>query len=1000
MLEMTYRRMTGTWALLSLLLFLAPLARASETQVLFDASKGGEWSTQRDDARLKEELSLSEVRTDRADGNLVWRFVSRGLSFNDLFLHQAIDRPFTTIRAQVRNAGPAVTLAAKMADADRAEWTAKQVQLAPDSDWQWVEFPVADWGVASWSHDADGRLDLPTAFFTLIAFDVKPGATYDLRVRRVEVVHPDRGLARIERLVVPARLAHGGSYTVRLSVRLAGPPPNGPWRLAFTRAGATSFEVPIAPGASGSRTVSVKVPEFAWGGTHAVEPRIGDARIVWSGKRPAVQVSARRRETSVAQVKRHNGAPTLFIDGKPHRGMTYAAYGPSVEVFTDFARAGVDLYTFSATPTEAGYGLSKTVWTAPGQYDYSELDRRVMMVLQANPNAHFFPRLYLHAPKWWSEKHPDDLVQFDPGDGKPQLFMHNGEKPAPSWASEAWRRDTIEGLKRLIAHVEASPYADRCIGYHLASGTTEEWMMWGGNEDQWVDYSPANVKAFRRWLRGKYGSDDALRAAWHDPAAALAAATVPTRAERAASKLGSLRDPDAEQRSIDYVQYTSDLVAETIGVFTKAVKEATGRKKIVGVFYGYLLQLCGEQRQQNAGHCALQKVLACPDVDFITSPTSYAFRQLGGEGTSHFMSLLGSVQEHGKLWFNENDVRTSVSGGQVGEWGRPANVAGDVLQQDKELANAIVNGTAQWWFDVGGNKYNDPTLMARIGELAICAGKAISLDRTPVDEIALAVDEGSLAYLRVADPLGAWLLISQLPVLYRLGAPLRHYLTADLPKLADRKLFVLSTSIAPSAADRKAIDALKGGNRVLVFMYAPGLYRDGRIDEAGMEALTGIRLRLSRDPQALRVTLRAGSPLTEGLASMSMGYDHRAFPIVWADDPQAEVLGTLDDGRPGFVVKRFPTWTAVFCAAPAIDQRVWVRLAELAGVHRYIDTPDVVWAARNLIGVSVKEPGSRTIKLRAPATVQDLWTGETLAAGAKEFTTDFADRATRVFVLK
>ena len=37
-------------------------------------------------------------------------------------------------------------------------------------------------------------------------------------------------------------------------------------------------------------------------------------------------------------------------------------------------------------------------------------------------------------------------------------------------------------------------------------------------------------------------------------------------------------------------------------------------------------------------------------------------------------------------WFDENDIRTSLSGGRVGEWGRPADVAGDLLQQDKELA--------------------------------------------------------------------------------------------------------------------------------------------------------------------------------------------------------------------------------------------------------------------------------------------------------------------------
>ena len=72
------------------------------------------------------------------------------------------------------------------------------------------------------------------------------------------------------------------------------------------------------------------------------------------------------------------------------------------------------------------------------------------MVLQANPRAYFFPRLYLHAPAWWSAQHPDDIVLKDPGDGQPVPFVHSGGKPAPSWASEAWRRDTVEGLRRLV----------------------------------------------------------------------------------------------------------------------------------------------------------------------------------------------------------------------------------------------------------------------------------------------------------------------------------------------------------------------------------------------------------------------------------------------------------------------------------------------------------------------------------------------------------------------
>lgn len=989
-------------------------AWATETEVLFDGNGLADWTTARDAERLNREFSLSAVTQAADPAALRWRFVSRGVTFNDLFLMRAIEHDFSTIRLRVRCDGEPFDLAAKTRDADGAEWTVPPVRLER-GDWRWIEFPREQWTVASWSRDADSKLDFPLASFTVIAFGVRPTVEYDLRVARIEVTRPDRPVATLHEFRLPsARLQAGKSYPVTLSFSLDQPCQTSDLDLSFVRGKAELFRVPLSmtpsptqvqPGQRVTLRQTVPLPRFAGGGSYRVLLRVGEAHVRMAGSEndwegQTVEITQRQAGKTVAAVKPHNGVPTLFINGQPSGGMTWATYSPTVEVFSDFTKAGINLFTFSATPTEAGYGLSATTWTGPNEYDYSQLDERVMMVLQANPNAYFFPRLYLHAPLWWSKQHPDDLVLMDPGDGKPVPFIHSGGKPAPSWASEAWRRDTVEGLRRLIAHVEASPYADRVIGYHLASGTTEEWMMWGGNEGEWVEYSPVNVARFRQWLKARYGNDEALRQAWHDPAATLATATIPTRRQREHTDLGALRDPATEQAVIDFYLYNSDLVADTIRYFAKAVKDLTHREKIAGFFYGYLLQLCGEQRQQNAGHLALEQVLACPDVDFVTSPTSYAFRQLGGEGTSHFMSLLGSVQLHGKLWFDENDIRTSLSGGQVGEWGRPADVAGDILQQDKELANVIANGTAQWWFDVGANRYNDPRLMGRIGELAKTAAAAQALDRTPVDEVAMVVDESSLCYLRVADPLGAWLLVSQLPALHRIGAPVGHYLASDLPRLTRHKLFLIMTSFAPSAEQRRAVEALKRDGHVLVFCYAPGLYRDGQIDEAAMAEFTGIKLRLSRDPQALRVTLQGDDPLAKGLSGTSYGVDHRTEPICFAEDPEATVLGRLPGGQPGLVIRRYPDWTAVHTAAPMLPTPLLRALAREAGVHGYLDTPDVVWASHGLLAVCVKDAGRRTIHLPAPRIVSDMYTGEAVASKGDTFEADFADRATRLFRLR
>lgn len=1007
--HLTVRSLLTTGALLC-----AGALCGAETEVLFAGLDAKDWSTCRDEERLRQEFSLSEVGLAADPPALRWRFVSRGITFNDLFLMQPVARRFDRLRALVRNDGEGFRLAAKVRGADGAEWTAEGTVLPARGDWQWVEFPWAAWHVASWSRDTDGKLDFPLASVTLIAFDLRAGLEYDLRVQRLEVERPTPPLATVSEFRLPKTLRAGEPFEVSLAFSLDRPTEEATGWLVFEREGGAAMRLPLPlPGPlSGVQPGAVvqiakarlALPQYAWGGEHRVRLQLGEARALdASGKeKEAIRVNLKARKTgkTTAEVRSHRGTPTLFIDGTPHNGMCWATYHPTVEVFGDFAKAGVRLFTFSGTPTEAGYGLSKTTWTAPDTYDYSQFDERVQMLLQTCPDAYFFPRLYLHAPPWWSQQHPDDIVLMDPGDGKPVPFIHSGGKPAPSWASEAWRRDTIEGLRRLVAHVEASPYADRVVGYHLASGTTEEWMMWGGNENEWVDYSPANRGRFRQWLRDTYRTEEALRAAWHQPTATFDQAAIPTKARRQACGRGALRDPAAEQDIVDFYRYNSDLVAETICTFSAAMKEMTGRRKIVGVFYGYLLQLCGEQRQQNGGHLALQQVLASPDVDFVCSPTSYAFRQLGGEGTCHFMSLYDSVKLHGKLWFDENDVRTSIAGGKPGEWGRPTDIAGDLTQQEKELACCLANGSAQWWFDVGSNRYDHPDLMARIALLTTRASEALAWDRSSVDQAAFVVDEQSLSFMRVADPWGARLLVGQLPALQRLGAPVGHYLASDLPRLAEHRLLILPTSIAPTAADRAALERLKGQGRVLVFLWAAGAYRDGAWDPGAMAEWTGIRLAQGPAPATLTTTVKAGHPLTEGLGGLRYGPGDATDTWFFADDPDAVVLGTLPDGRPGLVAKQYPDWTAVYSTAPLLPAALWRRLAQPAGVHLYIDTEDVVWASKDLLAVSAKAPGPRTIRLPRTAVVTDVYTGKPVADATRSFETDFADRQTRLFRLR
>jgi hypothetical protein len=972
------------------------------------------WDSARDAARVGREFTRYDLALADEPGRgkvLAWSFGLREGSFADVFLRRPIAEPFGRLRLVVRNEGAALTLAVKLGEASDAEWLGPQVKLAAGGDWQTVDLPLGAFAVASWNKDRDGRLDFPTRYLAVIAFDVRPGPAYRLRLAEVSTLAPTPSAARIEVTGLPAAPALGVTVEARLALTLEAPwsaetgPQTPALGLAITgrrpRVVPVDWEQPPAqwrPGQTVRGRASFKLSP--WQGGQGVWQLVASGlRVAEGNVLGPVTLAARQPGPVSAAVKPYHGAPTLHINGRPVPAMAYAAYGPTPQVFSDFAAAGVRLYTLCGTPTASGYGLAHDAAKAPGVWDFSQLDERFRMVLDACPEAYIFPRLYLSAPEWWLDQHPAAVVTFDPGDGQPKPFRQSGRR-VPCWASPAWRAFVDEGLARLIAFVEAQPYADRVIGYHLASGTTEEWMMWGANDDRWTDYSPASVAAWEAYRR-KLGR----------PPVAM-----PTRAQRARSAAGSLRDPATDQASIDYSLFLADTAADTIAHFAATVKRLTNRRLTVGVFYGYLLQLFG-QRQQNAAHLAFDRVVRCPDIDFLCSPTSYAFRRLG-DGTSHFMAPVSSVSLHGKLWFDENDIRTSLSPGAVGEWGRPADLTGDKLQQDREVANVLANGVGQWWFDVGRNRYDHPDLMAHNAGLCRVAELALAADRSPVDQIALVSDGRGLARVSVGDLLMHRLMLDQLPPLARLGAPVGHYELGDLEQkrgqepfsAADGKkrfltpflrhrLVILAPLYDPTPEQRAALEALKGDGRVLVFLHAPAPYRDGQWRPETMADVCGLRLKVEDRALVGKVTYSGADPLVAGLTG-GYGQSQPLRPVVVGADPQATVLGTLPDGSHGLLVRRYPTWTAVWSAAPTLPTPLLTRLAELAGVHRYITTPDVVWASRELLAVSVREAGVRRVRLPAPAKATELYTGQVLTPRATEFDLDVPAAGTRLVRLE
>lgn len=891
-----------------------------------------------------------------------------------------------------------VRLAVKLRDASGAEWTVDPVALT-GAEWQDIQWSWRQFRIAGWSTDPDGRLDLPARDLAVIAFGLERRKRYELWIAKVEVL---RHLVTVPGLRVQVPETIRADARLPIAVRFAGPSPAAPWWIDLTLNDRHVLRRKLGTLTSG-KAVAVELPRYLAEGQYRIVYSLGDMPIVDERTGVAVvtpiTIEPRRAsaDDTAAEVRMTSGVPTLHINGRPESCMVYMTYHPDSRYFSEFGQAGIRLFSFSSTPSASEYSLSPPTWVAPDTFDYTNLDERARLLLDVVPDAYFFPRIYLFSPAWWDEEHPDDLVARDPGDRRPVAFARDGKKRAPSWASETWRRDTARAIRLYIRHIERSPYADRVIGYHLASGTTEEWMMWGANENQWVDYSPVNVARFRAWLRERYGADDALRRAWRDDGVTLETAAIPGKARRARTLFGILRDPDREQDVVDYTLYGSDLVAETIGYFARVVKDATCGEKLVGVFYGYVLQLMG-QRQQNAGHLALDKVLGNPDIDFVTSPTSYAFRT-PGTGYSHFMSLTDSVKLHGKLWINENDIRTWLTPVKAGQWGKTDTYAETLKQEERELASVLGQGCGQWWFDMGGGWFDDSRMMAEIAKHKQIADRTLRRPRGGVAEIAVIVDDRSLAHLRPGNPLSQHLMLSPLPHIARTGAPVAYYALSDLAKAPKHRMYVFVNALAPDPEDRQAIDALKGDGRVLMFFWASGIYRDGRIDAGGVRDLVGMQVEMDEGRAPVSGRFDDGNQLLDGVAKTPVGVDVSVAPSFFVSDPEAAVLARDAKGQAVLAVRDHPGWTSVYSAVPVHSQAFYRNVAIKAGVHRYIDTPDVVYATQSLLGIACNKAGRRTVRLRRPAQALELFSDRIVSSGKAEFDIDIDEHGTALLLI-
>ena len=497
------------------------------------------------------------------------------------------------------------------------------------------------------------------------------------------------------------------------------------------------------------------------------------------------------RRPPKVDVRRLAGDPTIHVEGKPLAGMTFlVGDGRRLPQHKEFAEAGIHVYS-DWFGTSGGGDLGHP---AEDRYDYGGFDSYFADLLDTDPDALFLPHLYVTPPAWWQATNPQEMCVYS-----------DGTRGCQSFGSDKWRTEIGDDLRRLLAHLQSSTYADRILGYILCSGHSAEWQEWGIWDGKWADYSEPSRHAFRNWLQAHYRTDAALQAAWRDPTVSLASAELPAVEARTSASAGVLRDPSKEQRVIDFYQYLSETMADDILYFARIVKDATGGRSLAGTYYGYLTQHW--IHQQDSAHLALAKVLESSDIDFLMSPPMYTGREIGG--TSTFMTAAASVKLHGKLWLNESDIRTHLSD-PASDYGRASNLAESRAVLLREFGEMLTRRTAISWFDMDGGWFSDPTLLADLAAMRKQADRAIEVRKPFQAEMAVFISAESAYRMK---PSALWMpaVLDQVVSLPRIGVPADVYLLSDLnrPDFPEYKVVRLSQCLLRGRGDA-ALDREKG----------------------------------------------------------------------------------------------------------------------------------------------------------------------------------------------
>ncbi len=682
-----------------------------------------------------------------------------------------------------------------------------------------------------------------------------------------------------------------------------------------------------------------------------------------------------------------NGKPIVFFDDFDHLAKFHR----------DLTNAGIKLHS----------SLLFSGWVGVGRYDYELTDQILEALFKDNPDIYYIPRIKLDVPLDWGKDNPEDMcVYFEgPRDAEsirelvntPRHDILGYESPkgyytAGAWqddrpnvggvisnqsfSSQKWLKDAGETLRRIIAHLENGPYANRIIAYHIAYGVSGETCLWGrfGAKEKFADYGIVNRQRFFDWGMGKYKSLDQLAKAWLQPDLTKENLVLPTpdmRKGKPGNLKHYLRGNPEDKICIDYDLFMSDVNVDALEHFGKIVKTETG--KAVGSFYGYMLEVFNSAY---TGYLGIERLLNSPYIDFIAAPKTYYRCQVGEPGGC--MIPTQSVNRK-KQWLDELDIRTHLC------------MTDDSKKQSetfpetravmwREFCKNTVHNSGFWWMDLGGGWFDSPDILNEAGKIENISKKIRSQKGKSISEILLVVDEESIYYTRANSTAHHLFMREFIREATLCGAPIDIYRFKDLEEidLSQYKLIVFINNFLIENKEWSQIKAKITPQTTMTWFYAPGILNP-EFNLDNVKKITGFEIAECENRNMRPEIIPTGNELFGKCSNIKFQDENKLeIPFVkLKEGSDITVLGHYPDGGIAAASRRDEEQRLqVYFSLPLLRTEHFRVLAEQAGCHFYAPENCTVYADNRLIGIFPKVKLNSTLKLKYPTDLVDVIGGE------------------------